>query len=262
MSVIRVEKTRNYTVMANFHLRDTRLSLKAKGLMSQCLSFPPGWEFTMAGLAAINPEGIDAIRSGIVELEAAGYVARIRVRDEKGRLRGTDYTIFEESKTPKVDLISVDTPTLGNPVLEEPILENPTLDNPRLESPILDKPAQGNPMQLSTHITSTEQLNTDKSNTGENPVKKNPRHRYGAYGQVLLSDKDVVKLKAEFPNDWEDRIERVDEYVQSTGKHYSDYLATIRAWERRDKRRGFTRAKLAPAPELKLDYAVGAGDAL
>lgn len=262
MSVIRVEKTRDYTVMSNFHLRDTRLSLKAKGILSQCLSFPPGWEFTLKGLAAINPEGIDSVRSGIEELAAAGYIKRGRVRDSAGRLRGTDYTVFEEAQSSEVDLLPVEAPTPDEPASGEPTLENPTLDNPSLE-----KPTQASPTQLSTYVSSTEilnieALNTDELNTEENTHRKDPRHRYGTYGNVLLADKDVAKLKAQFPDDWEERIERIDEYVQSTGRRYSDYLATIRAWDRRNKKRGSTRTRPAPETGSELDYAVGAGDAL
>ena len=74
MAVFRVEKTRDYTVMANHHLKNRNLTLKAKGLLSVMLSLPDDWDFTLKGLARINREGIDAIREGIRELEQAGYV--------------------------------------------------------------------------------------------------------------------------------------------------------------------------------------------
>lgn len=67
--------------------------------------------------------------------------------------------------------------------------------------------------------------------------KKPERHKYGSYNNVLLSDEDMEKLKAEFPTDWNDRIERVSSYVAQTGKGYSNYLATIRNWARRDAER-------------------------
>ena len=62
---------------------------------------------------------------------------------------------------------------------------------------------------------------------------KSPRHKYGRYSNVLLTDEDLAKLKAEFP-DWEKRIERLSEYMASTGKSYKSHLATIRNWARRD----------------------------
>ena len=95
MSVFRVEKTRNYTVMSNHHLQNNTLTLKAKGLLSVILSLPEDWDYTLKGLAIINREGIDAIREAIRELEHAGYVQRARARDEQGKLRGTEYVIYE-----------------------------------------------------------------------------------------------------------------------------------------------------------------------
>ena len=88
MAVFRVEKNSGYTVMSNHHLRNRALSLKAKGLLSQMLSLPEDWDYTLQGLARINRESIDAIRQAIRELEQAGYIQRSRERDEKGRLRG------------------------------------------------------------------------------------------------------------------------------------------------------------------------------
>ena len=119
MSVFRVEKNKGYTVMSNHHLRNKALSLKAKGLLSQMLSLPEDWDYTLAGLAKINKEKIDAIRAAIRELEDAGYIARVRQRDEKGRLRGTDYIIYEYPQAAE------------DSKSEEPILENPTLENLR-----------------------------------------------------------------------------------------------------------------------------------
>ena len=110
--------------MSNYHLRDKFLSLKAKGLLSQILSLPEEWDYTLQGLAYINREQIDAIRQAIHELEQAGYIVRLRERDNKGRLRGTEYTIYEQSH------LSSDFPVLEKPLTENPMLENPTLDNP------------------------------------------------------------------------------------------------------------------------------------
>ena len=109
MAVFRVERTRDYTVMGNHHLRNKELTLKAKGLLSQMLSLPEDWDYTLKGLAAINRESIDAIRTAVLELEQAGYIVRSRVRDERGCLRGCDYIVYErpQEKPPK--------PTWENP---------------------------------------------------------------------------------------------------------------------------------------------------
>ena len=155
MAVFRVERNKGYTVMSNHHLRNKELSLKAKGLLSQMLSLPEDWDYTLAGLSFINREKIDAIREAVKELERAGYIVRSRERDEKGRLRGADYVIFEQPQTP--------------PVSDLPTLENPTLDNPTLEKPTLEKPTLENPTQLNKDISSKEQSITDLSSTDSIP---------------------------------------------------------------------------------------------
>ena len=101
MPVFRVERNTGYTVMSNHHLRNKELTLKAKGLLSQMLSLPEDWDYTLAGLSHINREKIDAIREAVKELEKAGYIVRSRERDEKGRLRGADYIIYEQPQLPE-----------------------------------------------------------------------------------------------------------------------------------------------------------------
>ena len=119
MSVFHVKKTTDYTVMSNHHLRDKSLSLKAKGLLSQMLSLPEKWDYTLQGLAYINREQIDAIRQAVHELERAGYIVRTRERDNRGRLRGAEYTIYEEPQ------LASDLPALEKPASGKPMLENP-----------------------------------------------------------------------------------------------------------------------------------------
>ena len=152
MAVFRVEKNSGYTVMSNHHLRNRALSLKAKGLLSQMLSLPEDWDYTLQGLARINRESIDAIRQAIRELEQAGYIQRSRERDEKGRLRGADYVIFE---------LPQPIPASVSPTLENPTLENPTLENPTQENPTLENPMQLNKDKLITEKQKKEGLNTD-----------------------------------------------------------------------------------------------------
>ena len=120
MAIFHVKKNTNYTVMSNHHLRDKSLSLKAKGLLSQILSLPEEWDYTLQGLAYINREQIDAIRQAVHELEQAGYIVRVRERDNRGRLRGAEYTIYEEPQLAS-DLPALEKPTSGKPMLENPI---------------------------------------------------------------------------------------------------------------------------------------------
>ena len=147
MAVFRIDKTRDYTVMSNHHLRNTELSLKAKGLLSLMLSLPENWDYTTKGLAAICKDGIDSISSCIRELEKHGYIIRERMRNEKGQLTTIEYTILEQPKS---------TP----PEQEKPIRENPVLDIPAQVEPI-----QENTAQLNTNRLNKKELNTDISNT-------------------------------------------------------------------------------------------------
>ena len=151
MAVFRIDKTRDYTVMSNHHLRNTELSLKAKGLLSLMLSLPENWDYTTKGLAAICKDGIDSISSCIRELEKYGYIIRERMRNEKGQLTTIEYTILEQPKN---------TP----PEREKPIRENPVLDIPAQVEPI-----QENTAQLNTNKSNIKELNTDISNT--DPIK-------------------------------------------------------------------------------------------
>ena len=134
MAVFRVERTRDYTVMSNHHLKNRELSLKAKGLLSMMLSLPDEWNYTTRGLAAICMEGVESIGNTLKELENAGYIVRNRLRDDKGRITDTEYVIYECPQVPRTDL-----PDTGNPCTG-----NPDMDNPDTDSPCTEKPAQYN----------------------------------------------------------------------------------------------------------------------
>ena len=153
MAVFHVERNTGYTVMSNHHLRNKELTLKAKGLLSQMLSLPEDWDYTLAGLSYINREKIDAIREAVRELERTGYIQRSRERDKKGRLRGADYIIYEQP--PNLDL---------------PTLENPTLENPTQEKPTLENPMQLNKDIQKTDLPKKEKSNTDLSSTDSIPI--------------------------------------------------------------------------------------------
>jgi len=161
MAVFRVERNKGYTVMSNHHLRNKDLTLKAKGLLSQMLSLPEDWDYTLAGLSRINRESIDAIRTAVWELEKAGYITRRQGRDEKGKMTAIEYTIYEQPQPPG---------------LENPILENPTADNPILENPTTDNPTSENPMQLNKDIQKTDLPKKEKSNTDLSSTDSIPIH--------------------------------------------------------------------------------------
>lgn len=101
-TVFRVEKNKNYTTISNHHLQDRNLSLKAKGLLTLILSLPPDWDMTLKGLVSLSGDGVDSVRSGIQELEKAGYLRRSRSRNNLGQLLCTEYTIYEHAVTENV----------------------------------------------------------------------------------------------------------------------------------------------------------------
>ena len=163
MAVFRVERNKGYTVMSNHHLRNKDLSLKAKGLLSQMLSLPENWDYTLKGLSLINRESIDAIRTAVWELEKAGYITRQQNRDGKGKMADMIYTIYEQPQ-PRPEQ-----PDEAAPGLENPVLENPTSDNPTPGNPTL-----GNPTQLNKDISSKEKTITDVSTTDSIPILSRP----------------------------------------------------------------------------------------
>lgn len=128
MAVFRVEKNHSYTVMANHHLRDERLSLKSKGLLSLILSLPDDWRISIEGMTQFSADGKDAIRSAIRELTDAGYITRAQTHSEAGTFSGYDYIVHE---TPAAS------PSSGFPTMEKPTTENPTQRNTERLSTIL-----------------------------------------------------------------------------------------------------------------------------
>lgn len=191
MSVVRTIHEKNYTVVANDLIRDKRLTLKAKGLALLMMSLPDEWKFTERWLATQSSDGLSALRSAIAELEATGYLKRKRLKDDKGKFVGNDYTVFE------------------NPLFENPIMDNPITEN--------------------RTVINTDKQSTDKQNTDTKKVK----HKYGQFRHVLLTDDELEKLKCTF-NDWEQRIEKLDEGIELKGYKYKNHYLAILTWARND----------------------------
>ena len=337
MAVFRVERNTNYTTMSNYHLRDTNLSLKAKGLLSVFLSLPDEWHYSISGLMKITKEGRDCLTAVIKELEKAGYLVRYQSRDETGKIVGIEYVIYEKpqaeqtgccgvrmnsiadsrpdacssaatgrNEEPLQDILSAErlrakkpmtgNPSAGKPSVEKPstekpvtdkpstdkpsavkpVTENPSTENPRAEKPVTEnpragKPSVGNPMTDNPMTENppgiiTNESNTDKSNTesikerdtGQPSVSR----RYGLYGNVFLTDKDMEKLRDEFPSDYDRRIEELSEYMASKGKTYRNHLATIRSWARRDAARSYAEKPVQSRPYSHDMYRYREGESL
>ena len=130
MSVFRINKTQNYTVMSNHHFKEKKMSLKAKGLLSLMLSLPDDWDYSISGLATLSKDGKDSIMSALAELEKFGYLTRKRLTNDKGQFAGVEYNIFE-------------IPQPKNPISEKPNEENENSEKPNSE----------NRAQLNTNLT-------------------------------------------------------------------------------------------------------------
>ena len=186
VAVYRVNKNRGYTVMANFHLRDKSLSLKAVGLLSKMLSFNDGWKFSTKGLSAICKEGPDAILSALRELEKHGYLVRHRQRDGKGRMSSTIFEIYEEPQEP-------------TPEREIPHTENPDVDNPDVDNPCGDKSAQISTDQVITQERKTLSKNNQSINL-DGMDRMDERNRYEEIIRQNL-DYDILCQDPKFDND-------------------------------------------------------------
>ena len=206
MAVFRIERTRDYTVMSNHHLRDKALSLKSKGLLSMMLSLPEDWNYTTRGLAKICKEGVDAIGGALRELESAGYIVRHQMRDRQGRICDTEYVIYEQPQ-PKAP----DTP--------QPDTASPDTENPYLDDPDTEKPAE-----LNIEKSKTQKQTTDVSSTDSIPFREfaaaRPPERKGRdamSAEELQSYRDLILENIEYDHlcrECETYREDLDEIVE------------------------------------------------
>ena len=211
MAVFRIERTRDYTVMSNHHLRNGKLSLKAKGLLSMMLSLPEDWNYTTRGLAAICKEGVDAIGGALRELEAAGYIVRHQLRDKQGRISDTEYVIYEQ-------------PQPKNPDTPQPDTASPDTGNPDMENPDTEKPAE-----LNIEKSNTQKSITDGSSTDSIPFRETaaarPPERKGRdamsvseienYRELILENIEYDCLKQRYPLYLDDLNEIVELLVET-----------------------------------------------
>ena len=211
MAVFRIERTRDYTVMSNHHLRDKGLSLKSKGLLSMMLSLPEDWNYTTRGLAKICKEGVDAIGGALRELEGAGYIVRHQMRDRQGRISDTEYVIYEQPQ-PKAP----DTP--------QPDTASPDTENPYLADPDTEKPAELNIEKSRTQKSNTQGSSTDsipfRGTAAARPTERKGRDAMSveemqSYRDLVLENIEYDHLCREFATYREDLDEIVELIVET-----------------------------------------------
>ena len=200
MAVFRIERTRDYTVMSNHHLRDKALSLKSKGLLSMMLSLPEDWNYTTRALAKICKEGVDA-----------GYIVRHQMRDRQGRISDTEYVIYEQPQ-PKAP----DTP--------QPDTASPDTENPYLADPDTEKPAELNIEKSKTQKSNTQGSSNDsipfRATAAARPPERKGRDSMSMeemqdYRELILENIEYDHLCREFTTYREDLDEIVELMVET-----------------------------------------------
>ena len=209
MAVFRIERTRDYTVMSNHHLRNANLSLKAKGLLSMILSLPEEWNYTTRGLASICKEGVDAIGSALKELETAGYIVRRQLRGTNGRITDTEYVIYEQPQ----------------PDMSQPDTASPDTENPDMVKPDTEKPAELNIEKSNTQKSITDGLSSTDSIPFRETAAARPPERKGRdamsvteienYRELILENIEYDCLKQRYPLYLDDLNEIVELLVET-----------------------------------------------
>ena len=211
MAVYRVQRTRDYTVMSNYHLKDKGLTLKSKGLLSMILSLPEEWNYTTRGLASICKEGVDAIGSALKELETAGYIVRRQLRGANGRITDTEYIIYEQPQPKKLDMLPSD-------------VVSPDTENPDTVKPDTEKPAELNIEKSNTEKTITYGSSTDSIPFREPAAAQLPERKgrdamsvseMENYRDLILENIEYDHLCREFTTYREDLDEIVELMVET-----------------------------------------------
>ena len=211
MAIFRIERTRDYTVMSNHHLRNGKLSLKAKGLLSMMLSLPEDWNYTTRGLAKICKEGVDAIGGALRELETAGYIVRHQLRDRQGRISDTEYVIYEQ-------------PQPKNPDTPQPDTASPDTENPDMVKPDTEKPAELNIEKSNTEKSITYGSSTDSIPFRETAAARPPERKgrdamsvteIENYRELILENIEYDCLKQRYPLYLDDLNEIVELLVET-----------------------------------------------
>lgn len=266
MAVFRVERTRDYTIMCNHHLKDMNLSLKAKGLLSIMLSLPDSWNYTIRGLAAICKEGVDAIRTGIQELEKAGYIVRRRLRGSDGRITDTEYVIYEQPIDRGED--GPDTPPSppAGPEPGEPDEPAPCTENPYAAGSCTEAPSTMGTTQLNTNQVNTNQENIDLSGLTEGHARAGAPSGACRVGHPTpLSIDEVRARRAELRAQIEydvirtvENQEQMDEFVEIMLEVSLAESPTIRIGQEREYPTAFVQERFAQLNSSHIERVLDA----
>ena len=227
MAVFRVERTSDYTVMSNYHLRDKRLSLKAKGLLSQMLSLPEDWDYTLAGLCCINRDSKDAIRTAIRELEEAGYIRRRQTRVWRCSNR------LENGKK-----ICKNSPTLKEPELQKALMRciATLLDNKeRVKKEVMQaeenilryEGATQDPRQLLDRIQEIDQQTSNLlflvARSEDTSIYEGKFKALKEEKQALQTELESLQRTSQMDAEAQNRIQKVWDCIQNAPTDFTQY---------------------------------------
>lgn len=221
MAVIRVNKTKDFTVMSNAHFKEREMSLKAKGLLSLMLSLPDEWDYSIGGLATLSKDGDKGTRKALVELEAFGYVKRTLAKDQNGLFAGYDYDIFENPQ--------------DAPLAEKRSTEKRSTEKPSTEKRSTEKGAQLNTNTLNTDLSKTKESSIDVVKAA--PDYDNLDDMLVPFKGLMLSENQIGDLLDKMG------LEAFDEYVFRLQAFLEDnpravvksHYATMLKWYNEDR---------------------------
>lgn len=214
MGVFRVEKTKNYTVMSNYHFKDKKISWKAKGLISTMLSLPDDWDYSIKGLEAMSTDGNKAVRSGLKELEENGYLTRTAIRDEKGIIRDWDYTIYEnplENPNWCKEFAEVLAPDVQKGQMDSPEVQKGQVEKVQVEKAHVEKD-----IQLNTNILNTKGI---KDFSNKDKINKDIDIFYNQEEKELLPETQMLITKGYITKE----DPELEEYNKTIGNALIDY---------------------------------------
>ncbi len=227
-TIFRVERTGNFTVMSNMHLKDRRLSFKAKGLLSVIFSLPPDWKYTLTGFAKIAADGVESVKSTVKELEKYGYVSRRQTRDERGRMSVNEYLVYENPQenpdyVPDEDFANA---FVGGAAVEENSVETAEKSVENSEKtedfslkPLTEKPSAENPSTVNRGAVSINKLNknlfiTEKSNHSNHARTREDRIDLIGNSQTNVRYSSLVE--------WEEMHDRISENIEFNTRYARD----------------------------------------
>lgn len=222
MAVIRVNKTKDFTVMSNAHFKERGMSLKAKGLLSLMLSLPDEWDYSIGGLATLSKDGDKGTRKALVELEAFGYVKRTLAKDQNGLFAGYDYDIFENPQ--------------DAPLAEKRSTEKRSTEKPSTVKRSTEKGTQLNTNTLTTNQLKTDVLSTDVVKGGEPPDYDNDDDKLVPFKGLMLSENQMCDLLDKMGLEaFDEYVFRLQAFIENTGANVKSHYATILKWYNEDR---------------------------